>query len=112
MSRPRPVDLARLGLGVAALARPGVFVRMTASRDGKAVRRTVRVLGARYVLQSGTGLALERPWLPRADAGVDLVHAASMVGFAALLPEHRRLALISGAAALTFAIVDLRERAA
>ena len=110
LSAVRPVDLARLGLGVAAVSQPEAFLRLTRARDGSGVRRTVRLLGARYVIQSGGGVALERPWLPEADAAVDLVHAASMVGFAAALPRHRRLALVSAAAALVFAAADLKEK--
>lgn len=106
----RRADRARLALGALALARPGLPVRATGSRDGAAVRRTVRVLGVRYVVQSLGGRRLHRAWVPEADAAVDLVHAASMLGLARLAPRHRRLALVSAALATAFAVVDLRER--
>ncbi len=113
MSALRPVDVARLGLGAAALARPGLFLRLTkgaSDRVGRAERVTVRILGVRYILQSGTGLASGRPWVRDADAAIDLVHAATMVALAAIAPTHRRLALLSAATAIGFAAADLRER--
>lgn len=86
-------------------------MRWTASPDGVWPRRTARILGARYVLQSTVGLAVHRPWLRAADTGVDVVHAISMLGFARVFPRHRRMALVSGAAALAFAALDATERA-
>jgi hypothetical protein len=107
MSRPRPVDLARLAFGLWALARPRSLLRLVGSDDGTGPRRAARVLGARYVVQSGAGLVLPRRPVPWLDGTVDLVHAASMLAFAAAFPRHRRLALTSGAAALGFAAADL-----
>ena len=104
MRRP---DAARLALGAVALAGPGLAVRLTGSRDGVGVRRTVRVLGARYVVQSVAGRWLHRAWVPEADATVDAIHAVSMLGLAVLAPRHRRLALVSAALASTFAVADL-----
>ena len=116
MRRTRPVDVARFGLGLAALSRPDLLLHLTkgphsALSYSAATRRTVRLLGARYVVQSGGGMILERPWLPEADALVDLVHMASMLGLAALSRNHRRLALLSAGAAVVFAGADLQERA-
>ena len=109
MRRPRTADLARMTVGAALLARPELAVRLTRSPDGTGVRRTVRVLAARYLLQSGAGLAWHRPWVRAADTGVDVVHAVSMLGFARAFPRHRRLALTSAAAALVFAGLDVTE---
>ena len=110
MSAPRPVDVARLGLGAAALGRPDLFLRLIPGSDGGGERATVRVLGARYILQSGTALAFGRPWVRDADAAIDLIHAVSMVALAALRPTHRRIALLSAATALGFAAADMREK--
>jgi len=106
--RVRPPDVLRLGLGAVALLRPGTVVRVGRAPDGATVRRVVRVLGARYVVQAAGGAALDRAWVPAADAAVDLVHAASMLGLAALRPTHRSLALLSAGAAVAFAAGDLR----
>ena len=118
MNAPRPVDVARLALGAAAVARPNLFLRLAQEHGGRMERVTVRILGARYILQSGAGLVLIRPWARRwrrpwvrdADAAIDLVHAATMVALAAIAPTHRRLALLSAATALGFAAADLREK--
>lgn len=121
MSAARPVDVARFGLGLVAATRPGLVLRVSRGDAGRAARVAVRILGARYLLQSGAGLALgrtgphpwrpgaRRPWLRDADAVVDLIHAATMVGLAAVAPEHRRLALLSAGAATVFAAADLQE---
>ena len=105
----RPVDVARLCLGSIALVRPRWLLRVTGSADGTWPRRATRVLGARYVVQAAAGAWLEEGWVPEVDGAVDLVHAASTVGFALAFPRHRRLALASGALALAFAAADLRE---
>jgi hypothetical protein len=118
MSAVRPVDLARLGLGAVALARPDLLLRLGGRHErggeGRAERVVVRVLGARYVLQSGAGLVItqqhDRPgiraWVRAGDATVDLVHALTMLALAAVRPSHRRLALISAATATAFAAAD------
>ena len=103
----RRVDLARLGLGVAALASPRALLPSEA--DTRWSRVFTRILGARYVLQSTAGLVHRRPWVPQVDAGVDLVHAATMLGLAALSQSHRRVALTSAATAVFFAVADLAE---
>jgi uncharacterized RDD family membrane protein YckC len=108
------VDVARLVLGGAAMARPGLFLYLARGRVGRGERATVRILGARYILQSGAGLTLTqpwgRPWVRDADAAIDLVHAATMVALAAIAPTHRRIALLSAGTAVGFAIADLREK--
>jgi hypothetical protein len=108
--RPRTVDLARLGLGALALARPRTLLRLTGSAGDGPVETVVRVLGARYVGQGATGLLVDRTWLPAADAAVDAVHGLTMVGAAAAWPQHRRAALASAAAAAAFALADLADR--
>jgi hypothetical protein len=107
---PRPVDLARLALGVWALARPLDVLHLVGTDDSTGPRRAARVLGARYVVQSAGGLIVERRRLSWVDSAVEIVHAASMLGAAAVFPSHRRLALTSGAVALVLAVADLSER--
>lgn len=107
--RVRPVDGARATLGAVALARPQWLLRGTGSEDGRWPRVVTRVLGARYLAQSVGGLLAHRRWVPQLDGAIDLVHAVSTVGFAVGFPDHRRLALTSGALALCFAAADLTE---
>jgi hypothetical protein len=74
------------------------------------MRRAVRILGGRYLVQSGAGLLDRRPWLPEVDGLIDLTHAASMIAAATLWPQHRHLALLSAATATGFAALDLTEQ--
>lgn len=60
------------------MAKPELLLRLSA-RDGPRVRGTVRILRARYVVQSAAGLALDRPWVHDIDAAVDLIHASTML---------------------------------
>jgi len=111
----RGPDRARLALGVVLLTHPDLPLRWLRCerseprnpRGSRGVRRTVRVLGARYVVQSVGGPWLHRSWVPEADAAVDVIHAASMLGLAGLAPRHRRLALASAATATAFALADV-----
>ena len=105
----RPADAARLALGAVTLTRPDLVLRAVGTPDENRVRGTVRLLGARYVVQGVLGSLVQRPWMRVADTGVDVVHALSMVGFATLLPQHRRLAILSAVTALGFAALDWRE---
>jgi hypothetical protein len=101
------VDVLRLSVGVAALGAPGVLLPSAA--DTRWTRVFTRILGARYVVQSGFGLLERRAWVPAADATVDVVHAVSMLGLAAVSPRHRRVALVSAGCAVAFATLDLTE---
>ncbi|SFC64372.1 hypothetical protein SAMN04487968_10917 [Nocardioides terrae] len=109
----RPNDIARLALGAVVLARPGTSIRVVGGRDGEDVRRTVRLLGVRYLAQSlgSTWLRQRHPGHQRqvsvGNATVDLLHAALMLAVARVLPCRRRLALVSAAAATGFATRDL-----
>jgi hypothetical protein len=103
----RGPDVARLALGGLCLARPDLPLRLIGASDGRGTRVGVRVLGARYLVQSVGGPWLHRSWVPEADAVVDAVHAASMLGLAAVAPGHRRVALVSAALASGFAVADL-----
>ena len=103
----RGPDVARLALGGLCLARPDLTLRLTGSDHGRGTRVGVRVLGARYVVQAVGGPWLHRRWVPGADAAVDVVHAISMLGLAAIAPTHRRVALVSAAMASAFAVADL-----
>ena len=103
----RPVDVLRLGLGSVAVAAPRRVLPPAA--DTRWTRGFTRILGGRYVVQSSAGLLEQRPWVPEVDATVDVVHALTMLGLAAVSPRHRRVALVSAAAAVAFAVLDLTE---
>jgi hypothetical protein len=108
MSIPlRGVDLARLSVGAVLLVRPGLPGRLTRTTTGPRARLASRLLGVRYVLQGGAGGLVRHPLLPRVDAAVDGLHAASMLAVVGLDQSHRRLALASAAFALGCAWADL-----
>ncbi|WP_212719159.1 hypothetical protein, partial [Blastococcus sp. CCUG 61487] len=66
-------------------------------------RWVVRLLGARLVVQHLAVLRRPEPAVLRATAGLEALHAASMVPLLAL-PRYRRAALVSGAVALGSAL--------
>jgi hypothetical protein len=111
VSKPHPVDVARLGLGAVAVVSPSLLLRLAQGPDGRDERVTVRILGARYLAQAAAGLVLDGPRVRDVDAAVDLIHATTMVALATVAPAHRRLALLSAVTASGLAAADLRVRA-
>ena len=77
----------------------------SAERRGRAV---VRVLGAREAVQAIVSAPRPTADLLRLGAGVDAVHAATMLLLAAQSPPWRRRALFSAATASFFAVLGLR----
>ena len=100
--------IAGLGVasGVALLLRPQRVVDAVAPELPHHRVWLVRLLGARLVAQHGAVLAAPRAGLIRIGSAVDLVHAASMVPFAAS-PRYGRAARVSGGAAAAYAAVAL-----
>ncbi|GAA3836809.1 hypothetical protein [Nocardioides panacisoli] len=109
MTGRRPADLARLGLGAAALLDPRAVLRASGAYDRRLPRRLTRLLGLRVLAQAAAGLAVRDRRVPLSDAVVELTHAATTLGLAALSPGYRRLALTSGIVAACFAAADLRS---
>lgn len=117
----RPVDVVRLGLGLVALTRPQVALRLSAGRTQQHERAAVRILGARYLAQSVIGLAAShsqrrppvsserRPWARELDVAIEGTHAATMLALAVASPKHRRLALVSAVMAVSFSALDVQE---
>ena len=95
-----------VGCGVALLLRPQSVVDAVAPELPRDRVWLVRLLGARLVAQHGAVLAAPRAGLVRIGSAVDLVHAASMVPFAAS-PRYGRAARVSGGAAAAYAAVAL-----
>lgn len=106
--RPRPwrADLlhtVHVVHGGALLVHPlAVARRVDPAPDRRAVA-TVRVLGARHLLQGIAGLVTAPRPTARLGAGIDGIHAASMVGLALVDRRRRRGALLSTVVALAFA---------
>lgn len=106
MTRVPPAAWARAGWGAFLLVSPASAPHPVG--DSPAGRRTVRVLGARHVLQACW--VADRPDRRRVliGAGIDLAHAASMVALARLAPRLRRVALFDAAIAAGWAITARR----
>lgn len=106
----RYAAVARAAYGLSLLLAPGAVIGVASG--GKTDRASTvvgRVLGARHLVQA---LTVERAgthgWL-LAGAAVDVAHALSMVGLAALDKNHRRPAALDAALATGLALNGLRE---
>jgi hypothetical protein len=108
-SRPsaRLGAVAGAGAGLLLLTRPQQVLDTIAPAFPRERRWLVRALGARLVAQHGAVLARPEPAVLTAAAGVDLLHAASMLPFLAS-PRYGRAARISGAVALASALLARR----
>jgi hypothetical protein len=109
--RAAPLPLAiRAGWGTALLLSPGTVLRLFAGVDaGTTPRRVLRVLGARHVAQAGA------EWLGGSRARqigivVDLLHAATSVGFSVVNPRWRRAALTDTAVTSGFVVLGVTNR--
>jgi hypothetical protein len=92
--------------GVALMTRPQRIVDVLAPAFPSDRVWLVRLLGARLVAQHGAVLASASPRLVRLGSAVDLVHAVSMVPFAAS-PRYGPAARLSGGLAAAYAAVAL-----
>jgi hypothetical protein len=109
--RAAPLPLAlRAAWGAALLVSPGAVLRSFGGTDeGTTPRRVMRVLGARHLAQTGA----EWAWGGRArEIGtvVDLLHAATSVGFSIVSPRWRRAALTDTAVTSGFVVLGLTNR--
>lgn len=100
----RLVSAAGLTTGLALLTRPQQVLGAVAPAFPQERRWLVRALGARMLVQHGAVLVRPEPAVLTAGAGVDLLHAASLLPFLASA-RYGRAARISGAAALASALL-------
>jgi hypothetical protein len=92
------VTLGRAGYGMALIGVPGLLIGLTGQKPGPRACAVARVLGARHLIQAGVTAAsqLGDPGgsvVLAGGAGMDLVHATSMVVLGAADPHVRRAAL-------------------
>lgn len=105
----RKLQLARGAYGLALLLAPQLVLRvLTGGRQGGRVALVTRVLGARNVAQTLFAGPTASPAALYAGVGVDCLHAASMLGLAAIDRRYRGLALRSATSATSWAIAGLR----
>jgi hypothetical protein len=112
-----PLTAIRAAFGLSLLATPGAVLARTGAEVDRRTLPLARGLGARQLAEA---LLLRRRPGPRpllAGAGVDLLHAASMLALALGSRRHRRTALTSAATASAFGLAGVwsarvaRERA-
>ena len=101
------LNAVRTAYGLARLIRPGALAdeQKVGGRESRG-RIVVRALGARQVVQAAASQPAPTAPVLALGAGVDLLHAATMLAVAVAAPgkRRRRAALIETAAALGFAV--------
>ncbi|MFZ2174111.1 MAG: hypothetical protein WAW17_08775 [Rhodococcus sp. (in: high G+C Gram-positive bacteria)] len=91
---PRTLVMIRLGYGMLQLSAPNLVpARVLAQPLRRGEQVVVRVLGARHLLQAAVTTAVPTPAVLRIGAGVDAVHAATMI--VAALDRRRRRAAVA-----------------
>lgn len=111
MNALRLLSPVRAATGVVRLVRPDVVVPgLVGGPLGPGARRVVRVLGVRQLAQAWLTARNPTPAVLRLGVEVDLAHAVSMIGLAAVSRRYRTGAL--GDAALAAALVVVGIRAA
>ncbi|MEW1952377.1 hypothetical protein [Terrabacter sp. NPDC080008] len=108
LTAPVVLEVGRAAYGLVGLVAPHRVAAFALRRSpSRGATRVARLLGARHLAQ---GVALLLAGTPRAHAlgaGVDALHAASMVPWAALTPRDRRYYVTSGALAAALALLEL-----
>ena len=99
-ARGRAVFLVtRASYGVALVMAPGTVMYLATGRfPGRRARRVAQILGARHLIQAGIGAFAPGPGVFVMGAGIDSVHAVSMLGLALFDRGTRRAALTDGLA--------------
>ncbi|TSD99467.1 hypothetical protein FOS14_11810 [Skermania sp. ID1734] len=101
-----PLDAVRISLGTAELGRPQAFTqRLAPDANPTTAAVVLRVLGARHVVQGAISARVGDRALYRLGAGVDVLHALSMVAVAVASPRWRRAAATDAVVATAFAVV-------
>ncbi|HET7684498.1 MAG TPA: hypothetical protein VFK34_12610 [Marmoricola sp.] len=93
--------------GSVLTATPGLVLSATHEDSTTPARAVLRLLGLRHVAQGTVLAAKPEEELIRVGAVVDLLHASTAFGFAAVNRRWRRTALLSGVAATTFGVHGL-----
>jgi hypothetical protein len=101
------VPLARAGYGAALLCAPGPMIGVvTGQPPSRRARQVARILGVRHLAQAAITALNPGPEVVALGVVVDLLHAASMYAFAAVLPDLRRAELADALAATALAIAE------
>jgi hypothetical protein len=101
------VPLARAGYGTALLVAPGPMIGVvTGQPPSRRARQVARILGVRHLAQAVITVLNPGPEVVALGVVVDLLHAASMFAFAAVVPDLRRAELADALAATALAIAE------
>lgn len=104
----RAVAITRLAWGGLLLAAPGTVIGLLGGQDETASRRVLRILGARHGVQGAVELVGQD--IGVAGTVIDLLHAGSALGFAAVDRRWRRPALLDALIAGGFAAAGMASR--
>jgi hypothetical protein len=97
--------MVRGGYGAALLLATGRMIRLVTGRPpDQRTRVVVRVLGVRHLAQAVVTGVRPGPLPIAVGVEVDAVHAASMLGLAAMTRSQRRCGLVDAAVAMAFAL--------
>jgi hypothetical protein len=95
---------SRASYGGALVVAPGAVIYLgTGRRPGRTARRVARLLGARHLIQAGVSAFAPLPGVLAIGAGVDGLHAASMLILATVRRGMRGAALTDALAEVLFA---------
>jgi hypothetical protein len=101
------VPLARAGYGAALLCAPGPMIGVvTRKPPSRRARQVARVLGVRHLAQAAVTALNPGPEVVALGVVVDLLHAASMFAFAAVVPDLRDAELADALAATALAVAE------
>ena len=101
------VPLARAGYGTALLCAPGPMIGVCTGRPPSVrARRVARVLGVRHLAQAAITIWATGTEVIALGVVVDLLHAASMFAFAAVVPDLRDAELVDALAATALAVAE------
>ncbi len=104
----RPVGLVGLGWGAVLLWRGSELFRSVEGRaPSEGEQDAIAVLGLRHAAQ-GLAQLVAPHHLGHLYAGIDVLHAASMVAVAVAAPVRRRSALVSGGVAALAGVASAR----
>lgn len=101
------LEAGRAAYGLVTLVVPHRVAALELRRPpSRGATRVARLLGARHLAQGVAVLAAGTARAHRLGGGVDALHAASMVPWAALTRTDRRYYVTSGAIAATLALLE------
>ncbi|MCV7031892.1 hypothetical protein [Mycobacterium sherrisii] len=103
------IGWARIGYGVLLLALPDHVLRLVSPRVSARERIATRILGGRLLAQAAATDIRPTAVTVALGAEVDLVHAISMLVWAVVDRESRRLTLLSATLAALFAAVGAAQ---